>query len=145
MLITPNHASHADGFALYAIADKIGIPFYVMAAWQVLHYGGWFKRMILRQHGVFGVDREGTDLAAIRQARDILETASNPLVIFPEGEVYHINERVTPFREGPAAIALMAARKATRPVYAIPCAMRYRYVTDPTPELLKLGIYFGNR
>lgn len=138
VLITPNHASHADGFALYAVADEMGLPFYVMAAWQVLHYGGWLKRMIMRQHGAFGVDREGTDLLAVRQARDILETAPNPLVIFPEGEVYHINERVTPFREGPAAIALMAARKGDRPVYAVPCAMRYRYVEDPTPALLNL-------
>ena len=52
---------------------------------------------------------EGTDLAALRQARQVLETEPYPLVIFPEGEVYHLNQRTTPFRDGPAAIAQMAA------------------------------------
>ena len=138
VLITPNHSTHADSVVLYAASDELGIPFYVMAAWQVFHYGGWFKRMIMRQHGTFSVDREGTDLTALRQAREILEKKSNPLVIFPEGEVYHTNQQVTPFREGPAAIALMAARKSDRPVFCVPCAMRYEYTKDPTPELLVL-------
>lgn len=138
VLITPNHSCHADSVALYAASDQIGVPFYVMAAWQVLHFGGWMKRWIMRQHGVFSVDREGTDLTALRQAKLVLEEKQHPLVIFPEGEVYHINERVTPFRDGPSSIALMAARKSDRPVYCVPCAMRYRYVGDPMPELLLL-------
>ena len=138
VLITPNHSSHADSVVLYAASDELGIPFYVMAAWQVFHFGGLLKRVIMRHHGCFSVDREGTDLTALRQARSVLEEKPNPLVIFPEGEVYHTNERVTPFRDGPSAIALMAARKADRPIYCVPCAMRYHYVEDPTPELLEL-------
>ena len=94
--------------------------------------------MALRHHGGFSVDREGTDLQAVRQAAEILTSRPNPLCIFPEGEVYHLNDRLTPFREGPAAIALMAARKATRPVVCIPCAIKYRYVEDPTPDLLRV-------
>ena len=138
ILITPNHSCHADATVLYAASDELGVPFYVMAGWQVLHFSSFMKRMILRHHGVFSVDREGTDLAALRQARTVLEEEPNPLVIFPEGEVYHINERVTPFREGPSSIALMAARKTDRPIYCVPCAMSYRYTKDPTPELLEL-------
>ena len=59
-------------------------------------------------------------------------------VIFPEGEVYHCNDRITPFREGAAAIAMFSARKAKRPIVAIPAALKYRYVEDPTGDLLKL-------
>ncbi len=84
----------------------------------------------------FSVDREGTDMRAFRQAVDILKSASNPLVIFPEGEVYHCNDRLRPFREGPAAMALLAARKGSRPVSCVPCAVKYRYVQDPTAQLL---------
>ncbi len=135
VLITPNHASHADCFALYEASDQLDLPFYVMVAWQVFHQGGWLKRLVLRHHGCFSVDREGTDYHALRVARQVLQTAPYPLVIFPEGEVYHINERITPFREGPAAIALLAARKGPRPVVCIPCAMKFRYVEDPTAEL----------
>lgn len=138
MLITPNHSSHADCFALYEAADRLGCPFYVMVAWQVFDRSGWLRQMILRQHGGFSIDREGTDLAALRHAREVLQSEPCPLVIFPEGDVYHLNDRVTPFREGPAAIALMAAKKASRPIVCVPCAMKYSYVEDPTPELLVL-------
>ena len=138
MLITPNHSSHADCFSLYGAADALGIPFYVMVAWQVFQRSGWLRRLALRHHGCFSVDREGTDMNAVRRAREILQSGRYPLVIFPEGEVYHINARVTPFRDGPAAIALMAAKKASRPIVCMPCAMRYRYLQDPTPELLQL-------
>ncbi len=140
VLITPNHSSHADCFALYEMADRLACPIYAMVAWQVFDRSGWLRRLILRQHGCFSIDREGTDLSALRQAREVLQSEPYPLVIFPEGEVYHLNDRVTPFREGPAAIALMAARKASRPIVCVPCAMKYSYVEDPTPELLALMV-----
>ena len=138
VLITPNHASHADCHSLYAAADELGYPVYVMIAWQVFARDGWLRAMLLRHHGGFSIDREGTDLSAIRQAREILQSHKNPLFIFPEGDVYHCNSRITPFREGPAAIALMAARKADRNIVCIPCGMRYTYLEDPTPKLLEL-------
>ena len=138
ILITPNHASHADCFALYAASDQLGLPFYVMVAWQVFQRGNALHRLGLRHHGCFSIDREGTDMNAMRAARGILESAPYPLVIFPEGEVYHLNDRVTPFREGPAALALLAAKKGARPIVCIPCAMKYTYVQDPTCELLEL-------
>ena len=78
-----------------------------MIAWQVFARDGWLKAMVLRHHGGFSIDREGTDLSAIRQAREVLQGSKNPLFIFPEGDVYHCNDRITPFREGAAAIALM--------------------------------------
>ncbi len=138
VLITPNHCSHADCFALYEAADKVGTPIYAMMAWQVFDRGGWLRQQILRQHGAFSIDRESTDINALRKAREVLQSEPYPLVIFPEGEVYHLNERITPFRDGPAAIALMAAKKATRPIACVPCGMKYFYVQDPTPELLEL-------
>jgi 1-acyl-sn-glycerol-3-phosphate acyltransferase len=109
-----------------------------MAAWQVFGKIGTLKRLMLRQHGCFSVDREGSDMRAFRQAVRILQDSCNPLVIFPEGEVYHLNDRVTPFREGPAVIAMMAAKRANRSVVCVPCAIKYEYVRDPTGELIEL-------
>ena len=91
---------------------------------------------ILRWHGCFSVDREGTDMKAFRQATEVLQNSPHPLVIFPEGEVYHLNERTTPFREGAAAIALSAAKRAKRDVVCVPCAIKYEYLEDPRPNLL---------
>ena len=138
VLVTPNHCSHADCFVLYEAADQVGVPFYAMMAWQVFARSGRLRQQILRWHGAFSIDREGTDLTALRTAREILQAEPSPLAIFPEGEVYHLNERLTPFREGPAVLALLAARKGTRPIACFPCAMRYFYVQDPTRELTEL-------
>lgn len=91
----------------------------------------------LQWHGCFSVDREANDIGAFRHAIDVLCHRPEPLVIFPEGEIYHCNDRVTPFREGAAAIALGAARKADRPVAIVPTAIKYRYLDDPTPHVLQ--------
>jgi 1-acyl-sn-glycerol-3-phosphate acyltransferase len=138
VLITPNHAGHADAYVLPHAADQVGRPFHFMVAWQVIAKHGFLGRLTLRTHGCFSVDREGNDLRAFRQAVEILQSSPYPLIIFPEGEVYHVSDRITPFREGNAAIALAAAKRAQRPVVCIPAAIKYRYVEDPTPELQQL-------
>lgn len=138
ILITPNHASHADSFCIYESAYQVGRPYYVMAAWQVFANKGVLAQWVLRWHGGFSIDREATDMAAFKQAVSILQDRPNPLVIFPEGEVYHCSERVTPFREGAAMIALTAAKRAKRPIVCVPAAIRLKYLDDPTPKLLAL-------
>ncbi|MDH3716783.1 MAG: 1-acyl-sn-glycerol-3-phosphate acyltransferase [Planctomycetota bacterium] len=138
ILITPNHSGHADAHIMYNASDQVGCPFYFMTAWQVFFQRTRIGQWILQGHGCFSVDREGTDLKAFRQATEILQKRPQPLVIFPEGEVYHINERVTPFREGAATIALSAAKRADRDVVCIPCGIKYEYVDDPTDNLLAL-------
>ncbi len=90
----------------------------------------------MQRCGCFSVDREGTDLQAMKTAVDILQSRPHPLVIFPEGDVYHTNDRLTPFRDGAAAIALMAARKSERPIDVIPVAIKRWYTADPTPSML---------
>ncbi|MHC4211965.1 MAG: lysophospholipid acyltransferase family protein [Planctomycetota bacterium] len=138
VLITPNHSGHADPLILYKVSDQVGCGFYFMAAWQVFSKLSPFRRMILRQHGCFSVDREGSDKRAFRQGVEILQKSSNPLVIFPEGEVYHLNDRVTPFNEGAAAIAMTASKDQSRCVVCVPCGIKYQYIEDPSDELVEL-------
>ena len=137
VMIMPNHSSHADPYVIDSAADQVGTALHVMATWHVFHDKSWLARWILTKHGCFSVDREANDIGAFRLATSILQEKQQPLVIFPEGEIYHCNERVTPFREGAAAIAVAAARKSKRPITCIPCAIRYNYVEDPTPSLLE--------
>ena len=138
VLITPNHSTHADPYAMNEVSYTTKLPFYFMATWNIFHVQGKIGQWILQKHGVFSVDRESTDRKAMEIAQDILKNKKHPLVIFPEGEVYHCNDIVPPFREGAAALSVFAARKSERPIVAIPCAMKYRYTKDPTPELLEL-------
>lgn len=137
VMIMPNHSSHADPYVIYAAADKVPTPLYLMATWHVFHNKPAITQWLLRKHGCFSVDRESNDVGAFRLASEILRERKQPLVIFLEGEIYHCNDRVTPFREGAAAIAVMAARKAKRPIVCVPCAMKYQYVDDPSDALIE--------
>lgn len=137
VLLTPNHYCFTDPYLLAAAADRVGRPFYYMTAWQAIGLHHAARQLVMRWHGCFSIDRDGPDLQAFKQAVEILQNRPHPLVIFPEGEMYRISDRVFPFREGTAAIALAAAKRAERQVVCLPCALRYEYLEDPTPEMLK--------
>jgi 1-acyl-sn-glycerol-3-phosphate acyltransferase len=138
VLITPNHSFHYDSYVLIEASHRVGAPFHFLTAWQVFAMSKWHERLMLQWHGCFSINREAADLAAFKTAVEILKSNNYPLVIFPEGDIYHNNDRVTPFRDGAAAIAMSAARKAERPVVCIPCALKCFYLDDPTPELSEL-------
>src|SRR6185312_14602976 len=108
VLLTPNHPDHADCFVMFELSRRLGTLFYYMAAYQIFQGK---NRWILPRIGVFPVDREGADLTAFKTGVNILANGQNPLVIFPEGEIYRLAERLTPIREGAAAVAAAAARK----------------------------------
>ena len=69
---------------------------------------------MLQRIGAFSVDREGCDRRAIRQAVEFL-SGGHALVVFPEGEIYHLNDRLTPLLEGVAFMALTAQRELEKP------------------------------
>jgi 1-acyl-sn-glycerol-3-phosphate acyltransferase len=138
VLVTPNHSFHYDSYVLIEAAHRIGRPFHFLTAWQVFAMSKWHEQEVLQRHGCFSINREATDLQAFKTAVEILRADRHPLVIFPEGDIYHTGDRVTPFRDGAAAIAMSAAKKADRPVVCIPTALKCVYLNDPTPELAKL-------
>jgi 1-acyl-sn-glycerol-3-phosphate acyltransferase len=140
VLIAPNHSHDADPHVMMHVGRRgVRRQLYFMAAWQVFlgHRGidGW----VMQRFGAFSVDREGCDRRAMRQAMDLL-TGGQWLVVFPEGEIYHTNERLTPLREGVAFMAVTAERdleksKSPRQIHVVPAAIRYRYETDVLPEI----------
>src|SRR3954469_21090700 len=139
ILIAPNHSHDSDPHVMMDVGRRLGRQLYFMAAWQVFlaHHGidGW----VMQRYGAFSVDREGCDRRAIRQATELL-TNGKSLVVFPEGEIYHTNERLTPLREGVAFMALQAQRDADKAnagksIWIVPTAIRYRYDEDVTPAL----------
>ena len=60
--------------------------------------------------------------AHLKAAKDVLLRLKRPLVVYPEGEVYHTNDRLTPLREGAAMMALTAqkALDGEVPVFIVP-------------------------
>ena len=138
VVITPNHSFHYDSYALFEAAATVDRAFHFVAAWQLFAMSSRWERWVLQLHGVFSIDREGTDLRAFKKAVDIIRFSPHPLVVFPEGEIYHTNDRLTPFRDGAAAMAISAAKRSTRPTFLVPTAMKLWYCEDPTPKLLRV-------
>jgi hypothetical protein len=139
VLITPNHAGHADCYLLFEALERLPLAPQVMTAWQVFALLPRLQCLVYRHHGCFSINRESNDLTAFRWSVRTLQNSSAPLVIFPEGEVYHLNDLVTEFRDGTMAIAASAARRSARPIACFPCALKYFYVGDPTAQLVAVA------
>ena len=137
-MVTPNHAAHYDSAALYLAADQVDTPLYFMTAWQVFGMASKWDQFLMQRMGCFSIDRESTDRKAYKQALHVLQNEPWPLVVFPEGDIYHMTDRVTPFREGAAAMAVSAARRSERKVFIVPCGIKFWYLDDPMPRLEKL-------
>lgn len=135
VLITPNHSFHYDSYVMIEAAHRVGRPFHFLTAWQVFQMSTSYERWVLQVHGCFSINREGNDLQAFKQSIEVLRESEFPLVVFPEGDIYHHNDRVKPFRDGAAAAALSAAKKGPRKIVIVPCGVKAYYVQDPTAEL----------
>lgn len=135
VLIVSNHSFHYDSYTLIEAALRAGWFTHFLTAWQVFGMSTRFGQWMLQHHGCFSINREGTDVQAYKTAVSILAAGPHALVIYPEGDIYHSNDRIMPFREGAAAIALSAFKKGDRPISIVPAAMKCFYTSDPTPEL----------
>ena len=139
VMFAVNHPAHGDPFVVFEAMARLREPCCYLAAWQV--FAGWMglKGFAFQRLGAFSIDREGTDMRAFRTAVDVLIQGDRSLVIFPEGDVYHLNDRITPLREGAAMIVLTAAHRRKRsngpPLYIIPCGLKYYYLQDPMVQV----------
>jgi len=138
VLLLPNHPTHADAAILIEALRQTGLRTRLMAAYDVFlrsRVDAW----VMRKLGAFSVDREGSDQAAMKEALRTLTELSKPgrggwaLTIFPEGNVYLEGDRVTPFNDGAAFLALRAAKalmQAGRTVWAVPVSIKATHTTD---------------
>jgi 1-acyl-sn-glycerol-3-phosphate acyltransferase len=138
VLITPNHPDSADPATLFETSHRVGRAFAYLAGFQLFHGPA---RFLLPRIGAFPIDREGADLQAFKAGVDVLVKAVHPLVIFPEGEVYHTCDRLTPIREGAVAFASTAARRLVekgKTAWIVPTAVKYRFLdeSDPLPAFV---------
>ena len=142
VLIAPNHADHADPHVLICLGRRHGLTFHFMAAREGFELSP-LHAFALQRCGAFSVDREGADIASIKTAMQILRQARFPLVVFPEGEIYHHQEQLDPLNEGVCTMLLRAAKSLPNEkcAYLIPAAMLYTYeetVESSFPERLNV-------
>ena len=139
LLIAPNHSNHADAHVMMQVARKAGKSCYFMATQEAFRLNRGLDGWVLQRHGAFSVDRENMDRQAIRQAIELL-TTGQVLVVFPEGEIYHLNDRLNPLLDGVAFMALSAQREleksqAEKRVWIVPTFIRYHFLDDIRPRL----------
>lgn len=133
VLIAPNHSDHSDPHVVMELLARHGMRAWFMAAREIFEVSptaSW----ALQSMGVFSVDRDGPDLSAIKTAITLLETGKDPLVIFPEGEIYHHHRRLDPLNEGVSSILLKAAARMVtgKNAYLVPVGLRFFH--DPSVE-----------
>ena len=133
VLLAPNHSDHSDPHAILHITQGYRMPLRFMAARELFDCGG-LQAAALQRMGIFSVDRDGADIASIKTAINILSQGTCPLVIFPEGEIYHHHGRLDPLMDGVASILLRAAGRLAegRKAWLVPVAMSFRH--DPEVE-----------
>jgi 1-acyl-sn-glycerol-3-phosphate acyltransferase len=133
LLLAPNHSDHSDPHVVMEVAHRYGMRALFMAAREIFEVSptaSW----ALQSMGVFSVDRDGPDLSAIKTAMGILENGGDPLVIFPEGEIYHHHRRLDPLNEGVASILLKVAARlpSCKQAFLVPVGLRF--INDPAVE-----------
>ncbi len=148
LLFVINHPSHSDPQALTEVQRRLGVDSCFMAAYDVFlrsRLCAWS----MQRMGNFSIDREGSDRKAMAAAIKVLAEGKRALNIFPEGNVYLTNDRLTPFLDGAAFIALKAQAAAENAaVKIIPVSLKFTHLTTPretiTERMLQLGADSGH-
>ncbi len=113
ILLAPNHCRYADPLAMGWVARQAKVHVFAMASWHLFQQH-WLQAFAMRMCGGFSVYREGADRQSLDTAINILVDAQRPLVVFPEGAVFHTNDRLHPLLDGVAFLARSAARRRAK-------------------------------
>lgn len=140
LVFLPNHSTHADAAIFIESLRQIGMSSLMMAAYDVF-LRGRVHRFTMQRMGAFAVDRDGSCPKPMKQALATLDQGKHALTIFPEGNVYLTNDRITPFMDGAAFIALKAQQALLKNsdretktsggrVLAVPVSIRVTHLTN---------------
>jgi 1-acyl-sn-glycerol-3-phosphate acyltransferase len=131
IMFLPNHATHSDPQIMMEVQRQVGVPSMFMAAYDLFERSR-FRAWVMQKSGVFSVDREGSDSQAMKQAINTLVDGRYALTVFAEGNVYLMNDRVTPFLDGAAFMAMKAQKKLgpETPVYVVPVSIKVTHTSD---------------
>jgi len=147
LMFVMNHATHSDPQVVSEVHRRLGTGSCFMAAYDVF-LRSKFCAWSMQRLGNFSIDREGSDRKAMAAAIDVLKEGKRALNIFPEGNVYLTNDRLAPFLDGAAFIALKAqAALGDVPVRIVPMSLKFTHLTTPreaiTARMRKLAADSG--
>jgi 1-acyl-sn-glycerol-3-phosphate acyltransferase len=141
VIITPNHSEYADALIVTELTRRANRFVTFMAARETFDTNWGINGHVLQWMGGFSVNRGGENGKCKQFAKDIVKQGTYDLLIFPEGEIYLLNDLVMPFKPGVAMLALEVASenakegRAQKPVTIVPAAIKYLYREDIAPIL----------
>ncbi len=132
IILVSNHADETDMKACLELSRRCRRQFLFMMNREAFDEGAGLAGWWLQRLRAFSVERGGQNDAAKRYAIDVVKRGKDVLVIFPEGEIYYLNDLVQPFKSGAVEIGMRAVveRRVTHPgwtAYLVPLAIKYRY------------------
>jgi 1-acyl-sn-glycerol-3-phosphate acyltransferase len=141
VILASNHADETDMKACLELSRRWRRRFLYLANREAFDEGSGVAGWWLQRLGAFSVERGGQNEVAKRFAIDVVRRGQEVLVIFPEGEIYYLNDLVQPFKSGAVEIGMRAVVEQRRvqpdwTAYLVPLAIKYRY-RQPIGPLLE--------
>ena len=141
LILASNHADETDFKACLELSGRCNRRFLYMMNREAFDEGHGIAGWWLQRLGAFSVERGGQNEEAKRFAIEVVKRTREVLVIFPEGEIYYLNDLVQPFKRGVVDIGMQGVVEArkTQPewtTYLVPMAIKYRY-RQPIGPLLE--------
>lgn len=133
ILITPNHISWWDGFFIYFVAKKIlNRKIHVlMLEDQLKKY--WFFKYV----GAFSINLQNkySMIQSIKYTRKILDSSSNFVVFYPQGEIQPFEQNPIKLKEG-----IKLVIKNIDDVSVLPVLFKIQYGNEKLPDIfMKFG------
>ncbi|MGO8900634.1 MAG: 1-acyl-sn-glycerol-3-phosphate acyltransferase [Isosphaeraceae bacterium] len=157
IILASNHADETDFKACLELSRRCNRRFLCMMNREAFDEGRGIAGWWLQRLGAFSVERGGRNDRAKRSAIEVVKRGQEVLVVFPEGEIYYLNDLVQPLKSGVVDIGMQAVVEARRiqpdwTAYLVPMALKYRYrrpigpivgAADPIVGAASLSAHLG--
>ena len=145
IILTPNHADETDPRICLDLSRRCLRVFQFMCNREAFDELYGLAGMGLQGIGYFSIERGGHDQEAKEYSTKVVQDGKDALVIFPEGEIFYLNESLQPFHSGAIDIGMQAiaqVRKERDPqwtAFIVPISIKYHY-SQSIDKILKKRI-----
>lgn len=130
VILTPNHADETDPRVCLELSHQSKKQFVSMCNREAFDELFGLAGFVLRRLGHFSIERGAHDQPALDHAIEVVRQGDKVLVIFPEGEIFYLNEKVQNFHAGAIEIGMQALLKEggqVNDIFILPMAIKYHY------------------
>lgn len=130
VILISNHADEMDPRICLELSRLSGKQFISMCNREAFNELSGIAGWALQHLGHFSVERGAHDSHAKQYAIEVVKDGKDILVIFPEGEIFYLNEEVQPFHSGAIEIGMQAVLQQRKidsdwKAYIVPMAIKY--------------------